>query len=195
MADKGPELMTKKDKPNLRDEVLSERRAGPALDMANFASSDVDPALGTLTWSSFSRVLEEDRSQAQDGVLLMIDISEASRALLGNAAETQSDVLPLLASGLQQAIRHTDLISYIGGYRFAVLLRGALQNVAADAADRMHQSIIDTVFMISTGIAVIEITIGGASLSPARPSENSVLDRAAANLVASCQAPSQTVIE
>lgn len=187
--------MTKLDQPTSRDEMFSERRTGPALSMAQFSPSDLEPVLGTLTWSSFSRALEKDRTQALDGVLLVIDISEASRSLLGTAAETQSDVLPLLAGGLQQAIRRTDLVSYIGGYRFAVLLRGSPQDVAAEAADRMHQSIADTVFMISAGIAPISITIGGARLTPAHMDQKSVLDRAAANLVASQQAKSRTVID
>ena len=141
--------------------VDGERRAKASPELPVLDPADFDPATGTLHWSRFMAILEAERSETP-GALLMIDLNSGSGSTEALTGEFQGDVLPLLAQSIRQAVRAEDLIAHVAGYKFAVLLRGAEQEVAEGAARRIQESVDDTLFMTVAGILRLGADVGGA---------------------------------
>lgn len=144
----------------------AERRAEvPSLHTA-IRSQDIDPLTGALRWERFQSMLDFEQERAP-GVLLVVDLSKHSNNIAMLAAERDGDIVPWLAQAIRQAIRADDLMAHIDGHRFAVLLRGAPQDVAQGVSERILESVDDTIFMTAEGITQIDVVIGGAVFAPA----------------------------
>lgn len=140
---------------------------------------DIDPLTGTLRWDRFQVMLEAEQTQ-EPGVLLLIDLSERSIRVGGSDEAKALEILPWLAQAIRQAIRADDLLAHVDGYRFAVLLRGAPQEVGQITSDRILDSVDNTIFMTADGISKLDVTIGGQTFEVA--DGQTLFDLAAANL-------------
>lgn len=148
-----------------RDEGVERRVEAPRTQIV-IEPQDVDPVTGALHWERFLALFQAEQAQAP-GVLLVIDLSTRSHSIELIAAERQGEILPWLAQAIRQAVRSDDLLAHVDAYRFAVLLRGARQEVGAAISRRILESVDNTIFMTAEGIAHLDITIGGAAFAPA----------------------------
>ena len=153
------------------------RRAGAAQKGLELEPADFDPAIGTLRWERFAAIMTAERERAS-GALLVIDLDNASARIEGLFENSQAEILPLLAQSIQKAIRAEDLLAHLDGYRFAVLLLGAAQEVAVDVTARIRQSVEDTLFMTDAGIAALGVAVGSALFAPAEPGPEDLLTQA-----------------
>lgn len=156
-----------------------ERRAERPRAAIAVSPDDVDPLTGALYWDRFQAMLEAEQAQ-EPGVLLLIDLSERSIRVGGTEEAKAREILPWLAQAIRQAIRGDDLLAHVDGYRFAVLLRGAPQEVGQITSDRILDSVDNTIFMTADGISKLDVTIGGKAFEVA--DGQSLLELAAANL-------------
>lgn len=140
-----------------------ERRAGGRAVLEPVSDTDTDPLTGALSWHRFMAVLDQER-QLQAGCLLLVDLNAQSRMLTDATPGAEGDVLPLLAKALRQAIREDDLVAHSDGYRFAVLLRGASQDIGRRVSERILDSVENTIFITSGGIAPLDVAVGGSIL-------------------------------
>jgi GGDEF domain-containing protein len=149
-----------------------ERRAAVPQPIEAIGPDDIDPMTGALKWERFVAMLDAEQRQA-GGTLLIIDLGGRSRRgdMLGEGSE--QEILPWLAEAVRQAIRGDDLIAHSDGYRFAVLLRGAAEDVSQAVTERILESVDNTIFMTARGIARIEVAVGGSVFESA--SEHDVL--------------------
>ena len=155
------------------------------------ASDDIDQLTGALKWHRFTALLEAEQQQAQ-GVLLVVDLSSRSQSLALTAGQKEEEILPWLAQAIRQAMRSDDLLAHVDGYRFAVLLRGAPQEVAEAVSNRILESVDDTIFMTAHGIAQLGVKVGGASFAPG--AERDVVESAVSNLDKAREAQRPSVI-
>lgn len=174
-------------------DVSWDRRMRPAPDIPPLQPTDFDPLTGTLNWVKFTEVLEATRSQSA-GALLVVDLDDRSSAIDMIATEHGADVLPWLAQAIRQAVRADDLVSHLHGYRFAVLLRGAAPEVATSVADRVRESVEDTMFTTVAGAARLGVAIGGVIFDSSGSREGDLVQSAAANLDAAQSTASQVKI-
>lgn len=165
-----------------KQDGATERRARVPQAEIPIAPDDIDPVTGALYWDRFEAMLQAEQAQAP-GVLLVIDLSERSMRVGGMAGGKALEILPWLAQAIRQAIRSDDLLAHIDGFRFAVLLRGAPQEVGQATCDRIVESVDNTIFMTADGISHLDVAIGGkvfdaAAGSDAFASASAALDRA-----------------
>ncbi len=158
-----------------------DRRAKSTPELPMLDPADFDPITGTLPWAKFTTILEAERLQFA-GALLVIDLDHRSSQIEALSEESQKDVLPWLAQSIRQAIRFEDLVTHLYGYRFAVLLRGAAQEMAETVAGRILQSVDDTIFMTNAGISPLGVAIGGVTFDPLGGHQSDVVEVAFANL-------------
>ena len=137
-----------------------DRRATEAPPLQPFTSADLDQATGALKWDRFMSILEA-QPQEQSGALLLIDLTDQSRRMVENDERMRSDLLPLLAQALQQAIRVDDLIAHSDGFRFAILLRGASEDVSRAACERILASVEDTIVFTGERLVKVSVAVGG----------------------------------
>ncbi|HWV21349.1 MAG TPA: diguanylate cyclase [Devosia sp.] len=156
-----------------------ERRAERPRAAITAGPDDIDPLTGALYWDRFQVMLEAEQAQ-EPGVLLLIDLSERSIRVGATEEEKALEILPWLAQAIKQAIRADDLLAHVDGYRFAVLLRGAPQEVGQMTSDRILDSVDNTIFMTADGISKLDITIGGAVFEVA--DGKAIFESAAENL-------------
>jgi GGDEF domain-containing protein len=120
-----------------------------------------DDAINVLTsalqWDRFIELCAEELQQSP-GVMLIIDLDAVSES----AADSPTEIVPLLAQAVRQAIRGDDLLAHVRQNRFAVLLRGAPQELAHTISERIQESVKNTLFLTQSGIIPVGITIGGA---------------------------------
>jgi GGDEF domain-containing protein len=122
--------------------------------------SDLDPASGTLRSDRFMAMVAAEQAQ-RPGALLLIDLADrAEFVAAGNPAAPQ-ETLILMAQAIRQAVRFDDLVGHVEGYRFAVLLRGAPADLADAIAQRICDSVDDTVFLTHDGISQLDVAVGG----------------------------------
>lgn len=157
---------------------VERRTERPAAAIA-VGADDIDHLTGALYWDRFQVMLEAEQAQ-EPGVLLLIDLSERSIRVGTTEQEKALEILPWLAQAIRQAIRADDLLAHVDGYRFAVLLRGAPQEIGQIIGDRILDSVDNTIFMTADGISKLEVTIGGSVFEMA--DGRAVFDLAAANL-------------
>ena len=98
------------------------------------------------------------------------------------AEESRKSVLPWLSQSIRHAVRAEDLVTHLYDYRFAVLLRGAAQEVADTVAKRIRESVDDTIFMTNEGISRLGVAVGGVTYDPAREKDNDIIKAAFDNL-------------
>ena len=158
-----------------------DRRTEPAADMPELDPADFDPVTGTLHWAKFTNILEAERSHIA-GALLVIDLNERSSEIETLAEESRKNVLPWLAQSIRQAVRAEDLVAHLYDYRFAVLLRGAAQDVAETVAERIRESVDDTLFMTAEGVSRLGVAVGGAIYDPASKQKTDIVGAAFDNL-------------
>jgi diguanylate cyclase (GGDEF)-like protein len=125
--------------------------------------------------------LEAERLQSA-GALLVIDLDERSTEIETLAEESRKSVLPWLSQSIRHAVRAEDLVTHLYDYRFAVLLRGAAQEVADTVAKRIRESVDDTIFMTNEGISRLGVAVGGVTYDPAREKDNDIIKAAFDNL-------------
>lgn len=165
------------------DEPKNEdRRVRSTPEPLNIDPADIDPALGTLAWTRFATILDAQKSSGQEGALLVVDLDQSSRSVVTMTDENRNEILPLLADALRRAIRSGDLVAHLDACRFVVLLRGAAQETAGTIAERIHESVANTVFLMSEGIAALSVDVGGAFFGPDRSIDGEILQVAIANL-------------
>lgn len=150
-----------------RDSDGVERRQDARPSVIKIDPSDMDPASGALRTDRFMSMLAAEQAQ-RPGALLLIDMAERVGIAETGNAETPSEALVLMALAIRQAVRADDLVTHVEGYRFAVLLRGAPQELADAIAQRICESVDDTVFMTAHGIAQLDIAVGGAMFEPGK---------------------------
>ena len=90
--------------------------------------------------------------------------------------------MPWLAQLIRQAVRAEDLVAHLYDYRFAVLLRGAAQDVAETVAERIRESVDDTLFMTAEGVSRLGVAVGGAIYDPASKQKTDIVGAAFDNL-------------
>ncbi|WP_157955661.1 MULTISPECIES: GGDEF domain-containing protein [Devosia] len=158
-----------------------DRRAKSAPEMPPLDPEDFDPVTGAIHWAKFTRILEAERLQSA-GALLVIDLNERSAEIESLAEESRKSVLPWLSQSIRHAVRADDLVTHLYGYRFAVLLRGAAQEVADTVAKRIRESVDDTIFMTNEGISRLGVAVGGVTYDPADEPKSDIIKAAFDNL-------------
>lgn len=156
-----------------------ERRTERPRAAITIGPDDIDPLTGALYWDRFQEMLQAEQAQ-EPGVLLLIDLSERSVRAGASEEAKALEILPWLAQAIRQAIRADDLLAHVDGYRFAVLLRGAPQEVGQITSDRILDSVDNTIFMTADGISKLDVTIGGTMFEVA--DGKAIFDTASANL-------------
>jgi GGDEF domain-containing protein len=160
-----------------------------ALDQA-----EVDPTLGTHAWTLLADTLEADKAAGYGGALLVIDLDRQSSALAARTGENRNEILPLLADALRRAVRSSDLMAHLEDFRFAVLLRGAPLEIAQSVAQRVLESVGNTVFWLSEGLAPLSVEVGGALFDKGTPGASTLLHSATANLQGAGASATRTLI-
>lgn len=161
----------------------------PAIDPA-----DIDPVTDTVRWTRFAGILSELQEQVLQAVLL-IDLDERSAIIEAAGGGREADILPLLAQSIRQAIRAEDLISHLHDYKFAVLLPGAPPETASTIANRIQESVDDTLFFTGTGLSRLGVAIGGVVAAPEEGRQTDLIGAATANLGAAKSAQRHIVIQ
>lgn len=171
-----------------------ERRSRPTLQPLDLQAEDLDPITGTLLWTRFADLLESETSSGPGGALLVVDLDRQGQAVANLAQGDQSEIVQLLAGAVRQAIRAGDLVTHLETCRFAVLLRGASQDIADGVAARIMESVDNTVFLLSQGIAQLSVAIGGVVFSHNKPASGDLLGSATANLDVASDAEARVCI-
>ncbi len=159
-----------------------DRRAESAPEMPALGPEDFDPVTGAVHWAKFARILEAERLQSA-GALLVVDLDERLTEIETLAEMSRESVLPWLSQSIRQAVRADDLVTHLYNYRFAVLLRGAAQEVAGSVATRIRESVDDTLFLTNEGISRLGVAVGGVTYDPARSTDSDIIKAAFDNLV------------
>ena len=159
----------------------ADRRGKSASAIPTLDSADLDLATGTVVWPKFMAILEAEKAQLP-GALLVIDLERPAADLASNTENGRAEILPLLAQAIKQAIRHEDLVTHVYDYRFAVLLRGAAQEIADTVADRIRASVDDTLFMSVDGILRLGVDVGGVVYLPTSARQDDIIAAAMTNL-------------
>lgn len=175
-------------------EMERDRREKTAPDLPALQPSDIDPVTGVLHWARFTAILESAQG-ATAGAVLVVDLDDRSSMIEAIAADSGREIVPLLAQSIRQAVRADDLVAHLYGYRFAVLLRGAAQEVANTVATRIQESVDDTMFMTESGLSRLGVAIGGVVFGEASSGQASLIDAALANLGAAKSADGSVTIQ
>lgn len=154
----------------------------------------LDPILGTHAWTSLADILEADKSAGHGGALLVVDLDSQSGVFVAKIGEDRNEILRLLADALGQAIRNSDLIAHLENCRFAVLLRGAPADIAQSVAERVLESVRNTVFLVSEGIAPLSVELGGVLFDGTMLDAHALLHSATVNLDLARASQSHSVI-
>lgn len=162
-----------------KDEKGEVRRAEVPRAVIAVTPQDIDPFTGALRWDRFMVMLEAERAQGP-GVLLLVDLTTRSGSASAATGQRDEEILPWLSQSIQQAIRSDDLLAHVEGYRFAVLLRGAPEEVGSAISARILESVDDTIFMTADGIVHLGVTVGGVVY--AQSGEGDLVDEAVTNL-------------
>ena len=171
-----------------------DRRSRSAPDSPPLEMGDLDPLTGTLHWVRFMAVLNTIQEQAP-GAILVVDLDDRSTSINSIAGDDQADVLPWLAQAVRQAIRADDLVAHLQDYRFAVLLRGADQQMAGTVAARIQESVYDTLFMTAGGIVRLSVAVGGVTLLPEGDKQHDLVAAALDNLSAARSSEGHVLIQ
>ena len=170
----------------------AERRVETPSPANAVAPDDIDPTTGALRWERFLAMFNDEQEQAP-GVLLVIDLSTHSESIDMVAANNRDDILPWLAQAIRAAIRSDDLLAHVSEYRFAALLRAAPQDLADSISRRIMESVDNTIFMTTDGIARLGVTIGGSRFGERHGEE--VINAAMANLELAKSSGAPSVIQ
>jgi diguanylate cyclase (GGDEF)-like protein len=158
-----------------------DRRQAPGSEIPALDPSDFDPVLGTLNWVKFTEVLDAARAQSA-GAVLVVDLDDRSSVIQLVAGLAGEDLLPWLAQAIRRAVRADDLVTHVDGCRFAVLLRGAAQEVANAVADRIREAVEDTMFSTVAGSSKLGVAVSGVAFDSAGNRGGDLVDLATTNL-------------
>lgn len=143
---------------------IEERKA---LEQQLFAATLTDPLTNLTNRRAFHSMLQYHMDVPLDGCLAMFDIDDFRSINRDHGHETGDKVLTSVAKLLRTLLRKDDIISRIGGERFAVLLSRA----SPDQAEVLCQRIVSTLsdmsehglggprITVSAGVARIEGTL------------------------------------
>jgi GGDEF domain-containing protein len=141
-----------------------DRRQNERPPVVEVQAGDIDPASGAIRSDRFMAMVALEQA-LQPGALLLIDMANSIGPRPAHPLAASESLLPM-ALAIRQAVRADDLVGHIEGYRFAVLLRGAPQDLAGAIAERIYDSVADTMFWTEDGITQLEIAVGGTVFHP-----------------------------
>lgn len=143
-----------------------ERRSQSMAPPITITARDIDPETGVLRSDRFLTILAAEQARAS-GALLIIDMASRVDRLAQIAVADRAETLGMLAQAIRQAVRADDIIGHVEGDRFAVLLRGAEQSIAGMIAQRICDSVDDTLFIgPDQSLAKFDVAVGGATFQP-----------------------------
>ncbi|GGF61378.1 hypothetical protein GCM10007301_21430 [Azorhizobium oxalatiphilum] len=144
--------------------------------------ANVDPLTETFNRRRF--VTEADaafaawRRNRRDFALLMLDIDHFKAVNDQHGHGIGDDVIRLVASRCQRAIREGDVLARMGGEEFAVLLPDTGEADARRVAARLTESISATPLAIDSLRLPVGVSIGGTTAGDADEDLDAVLRRA-----------------
>ncbi|WP_269930744.1 GGDEF domain-containing protein [Aminobacter sp. HY435] len=129
--------------------VASERRRFGALRSEVSRLSSVDALTSCLNGSVFASLIDAFRGVSsgarQQGALLVVDV-DGFREINANFGHAWGDeVLKSVAGTIKSSVRAGDLVGRTGGKEFGVFLPGASRENAERVAERIRQSVSETV--------------------------------------------------
>lgn len=122
-----------------------------------------DPLTGLLNRRGLSSVLDYFLATQQPFAILALDIDHFKRINDSWGHDVGDDVIQRVAYELRNASRQTDVVCRNGGEEFLMILPGAQPDIAALIAERVRQSIFQTVM---ADVGQISISIGVAFWQP-----------------------------
>lgn len=164
------------------DEIAQLLQAVDRMRVSLIEQAQQDPLTQLLNRRSFERLAKQEAQRAQRSggrwALLMIDIDHFKRLndSLGHAAGDHA--LVAVADCLRAALRTEDLAARWGGEEFVLLLVGTVENVAAQVAERIRQSLQALPLQFQAQSFRITASIGLAATQGAEQSLSSLLQRA-----------------
>lgn len=164
------------------DEVAQLLKAVDRMRISLIELAQQDPLTQLLNRRSFERLAQQEAQRAQRNAgrwaLLMIDIDHFKQLndSLGHAAGDHA--LVAVAECLRAALRTEDLAARWGGEEFVLLLVGTVENVAAQVAERIRQSLQELPLQFQGQKFRITASIGLAATQGAEQSLASLLQRA-----------------
>ena len=143
----------------------------------------LDPATGVLADKTFIAGVEEALRQG-GGALLLIDATQFSVRRPHQRLSSRDEALRLIAQTIRAAVRGDDLVGRTGADQFGVYLRGATDDISAQVARRICESVENTIYLNEERtIGALSVNIGGAMtrpglLEPYLKTARTMLDRA-----------------
>lgn len=144
--------------------VASERRKFEALRSEVSRLNSTDALTACLNGSVFASLIDAFRGVSatgrQQGALLVVDIDEF-REINANYGHAWGDeVLKIVASTIKGAVRAGDLVGRTGGKEFGVFLPGASRENAERVAERIRQSVSETVLEPGGRLLPLSVSVG-----------------------------------
>ncbi|MGZ9809009.1 diguanylate cyclase [Pseudoroseicyclus sp. H15] len=134
------------------------------------ATADHDPLTGSLNRRGLDRRLAAlTESEAQGTALLLVDLDRFKQINDRYGHVVGDEVLVQVAATLERALRPGDLVARIGGEEFSILLQDVTEGVASRVAERLRQTIEETVVMAGGVRVEVTASIGGAFFGASLP--------------------------
>ncbi|GHD12848.1 GGDEF domain-containing protein [Tianweitania populi] len=132
-------------------------------------------AFTTLVDAYLEQVSQEDKQRG--GALLVIDV-DYFKLINDQFGHDEGDhALRVIADTIKGSLREIDLIGRIGGEEFSVFLPGAAPEAARSVAERIRQSVSQSLFAPLGQPVRMSVSVGGTTFG--RPTEFSELYREA----------------
>lgn len=127
-------------------------------------------AFTTLVDAYLERVEREEKQR--EGALLVIDV-DYFKAINDQFGHDKGDqALRMIAATIKSSLREIDLIGRIGGEEFSVFLPGAAPEAARSVAERIRQSVAQSLFAPQGSPVRLSVSVGGTTFGgPANFSE------------------------
>lgn len=123
-----------------------------------------DPLTGVNNRSSFDEALVREmnlaRRSKQNFSVLVIDIDHFKKVNDNYGHSVGDEVLKHVADQIRNSIRNTDQLFRFGGEEFVVLLNNADCDVAGDIADRILETVSETVIQVNDKSLSVSVSIG-----------------------------------
>ena len=134
-------------------------------ELANKASRDT--MTGFLNRENFFAALDRTRRSSDRGVLLIVDADHFKRINDEFGHLTGDEALMLITAAIRRSVRDGDEIGRIGGEEFAIFLKGANLDAAAEISERLRLEVEKLVFLPRDGRRHrLTVSIGGAICWP-----------------------------
>ncbi len=136
------------------------------------AATSRDPLTGVANRRAFDQVLPQlcDLCHRTDTPfsLVILDLDHFKNVNDSHGHPFGDEVLQEVGKALMSVVRQDDVVARVGGEEFAVLLKGAVPNVARVVTERLRASVGELVFSIEG--AQVTASAGLASLRPGETS-------------------------